>query len=137
MVLVVDASVAIGWLVPAQSTAMTRAVLAQVRDEGGLVPAHFGIEVLRGMRRLERRELISSDKVDRVLASMSRMRLRQDARRSVETLGAIISLARRLSLKVDDAGYLELAQRSNLPLATRDAALAEAGRRYSVALFGG
>jgi predicted nucleic acid-binding protein len=39
-------------------------------------------------------------------------------------------------LRVADAGYLELALRMDLPLATRDRVLARAAERSGVSIFG-
>jgi predicted nucleic acid-binding protein len=47
-----------------------------------------------------------------------------------------MSLARRHRVTVYDAAYLELALREGLPLATLDAALADAARAEGVALLG-
>jgi predicted nucleic acid-binding protein len=48
----------------------------------------------------------------------------------------VMALARRHRLTVYDAAYLELALREELPLATLDAALAEAARREGVLVLG-
>jgi predicted nucleic acid-binding protein len=47
-----------------------------------------------------------------------------------------MSPARRYRLAVYDAGYLELAQRTGVPLATLDALLVRAAREEGVALLG-
>ncbi len=47
----------------------------------------------------------------------------------------ILALARLHSLSIDDAAYLELALRLNLPLATTDAALTRAANAAGVSIF--
>jgi predicted nucleic acid-binding protein len=48
--------------------------------------------------------------------------------------GAVLETARRYRLSAYDAGYLELAMRETLPLATLDAALRNAARAAGVRL---
>jgi predicted nucleic acid-binding protein len=48
---------------------------------------------------------------------------------------AILDLARARSVSVDDAAYLELALRLNLPLATTDATLSRAASAAGVLVF--
>jgi predicted nucleic acid-binding protein len=50
-------------------------------------------------------------------------------------LSEILNLARREGITSYDAAYLDLALREGLPLATRDAALAEAARRVGVSVI--
>jgi predicted nucleic acid-binding protein len=47
----------------------------------------------------------------------------------------VVDLARRQSLRIADAAFLELAMRMNLPLATQDIALARAATRTGISLF--
>jgi predicted nucleic acid-binding protein len=49
----------------------------------------------------------------------------------------LAALADRFRLSLYDAAYLELAQRRNLPLATRDAALGRAAHGMSIEVLGG
>ncbi len=57
--------------------------------------------------------------------------------RSLDGAGMIglQAIARRYSLNVYDASYVELALRTNAPLATRDAGLAKAAVAAGAALF--
>ena len=48
---------------------------------------------------------------------------------------AVLHLARRHTLTVYDAAYLELAQRQQAPLATLDAALIKAAKSANIATF--
>jgi predicted nucleic acid-binding protein len=47
----------------------------------------------------------------------------------------ILDIARARSISIDDAAYLELARRPNLPLATTDATLTRAASAAGVAIF--
>ena len=50
-------------------------------------------------------------------------------------LKEILSLARTLGLSTYDASYLDLAMRLDLPLATLDAALANAAKKSGVQIY--
>jgi predicted nucleic acid-binding protein len=135
MAMVVDASVAMGWVVPSQATRLAESALTVVTEDTGWVPAHFGIEMARGLRTRERRSLLTSERVDVALRTLRALPLRQDGVAALDLIETIVVLARRQSVRIADAGYLELALRMNLPLATQDAALALAAMRTGATLF--
>jgi predicted nucleic acid-binding protein len=135
MAIVIDASVAIGWLVRTQTTAISQAAFEALGHQPGMVPRHFAIEVARALRGLERRNLIRAEAVDATLSDLRAMRLQQDRQDTFEVLPTIVALARRYTLRVADAAYLELAIRLAAPLATRDAALAKAATAAGTTLF--
>jgi predicted nucleic acid-binding protein len=122
--IVIDASVAVGWFAPSQSSTLTDAALTEASQVGGLVPAHFAIEVLRVLRRFERRGLLQQPAIETSLKELEEIGLSVDKTNPIERLAEIQRIARRTSLSAADAGYLDLAIRNNLPLATRDGALA-------------
>jgi predicted nucleic acid-binding protein len=135
MALVVDASVALGWIARTQATALTDAALSAVVREFGCVPAYFGIEVARALRTLERRNLLTAEVVDIGLAHLRALPLREDSSKVLDRTPEIVALARCHGLRVADAAYLELALRTALPVATRDASLAQAAVAAGAALF--
>ncbi len=135
MALVVDASVALGWIARTQATALTNAALSVVVREFGCVPAYFGIEVARALRTHERRNLLTAGVVDIGLALLRALPLREDSSKTLDKVLEIVALARRHALRVADAAYLELAMRMALPLATRDVSLARAAEAAGVTLF--
>ena len=135
MAIVVDASVATGWVVPSQATRLAESALTAVTEDTGWVPAYFGIEMARGLRTRERRSLLTSERIDAALRTLRALPLRQDGVAALDLVDTIVALARRQSVRTADAGYLELALRMNLPLATQDAALARAAMRTGATLF--
>jgi len=135
MALVIDASIALGWISPRQATPLTDSALSRVASEFGCVPAYFGIEVARVLRNHERRNLLAADVVDTWLAQLRALPLREDSLRILDTVQDVVLLARRHALRVADAAYLELAVRAALPLATRDDSLARAAETAGVVLF--
>ena len=135
MAIVVDASVAMGWIVPSQATLLAESALTAVTEDTGWVPAYFGIEMARGLRTRERRSLLTSERVDAALHTLRALPLRQDGAAALDLVETIVALARAQSVRTADAGYLELALRMNLPLATQDAALIRAAMRTGATLF--
>jgi predicted nucleic acid-binding protein len=135
MAIVIDASVATGWLLQSQADELTNAAEAALTEDSGWVPSHFGIELARGLRSLERRGLLTSQMVDDALKRLGDVPLQQDGDDALEHVAKIVTLARQYTLRVADAAYLELALRIDLPLATRDRALAMAATRAGAALF--
>ena len=132
---VVDASVAMGWLLQSQTTPLTVAGEEALVDGIGWVPHHFGIEVARALRRLERRSLLAPSVLEEALTQLRRLPLKPDPEPTLHRLADVVGLARLHALRVADAAYLDLALRLNLPLATRDTALARAAVAAGAALF--
>jgi predicted nucleic acid-binding protein len=135
MALIIDASVAVGWIVRTQATALSSAALSHVAHDFGCVPSYFGIEVGRALRTLESRSLITAELVNLAIAQLRALPLKQDNSTVLDRMPEIIALARGHALRVADAAYLELAIRTALPLATRDRSLARAAETAGVALF--
>jgi predicted nucleic acid-binding protein len=137
MILVIDASVAMGWLVQSQATALTEAAASEVAEQAGVVPAHFGLEILRALRHRERRDLMTAEAVDARLRRLRALRLRQDDSNTLHLAERIVGLARSQRLRISDAAYLELALRTGCALATQDVALARAAVATGAPLFTG
>src|SRR5260370_36894141 len=109
MVLVVVAWVAMGWISQSQTTPLTEAAVQTVASDSGLVPAHFGIEIARALRNRERRNLLTPEISDAVLAQLQGLPLRQDQSDALDVVRDVGTLARRQALEVTDAASLELA----------------------------
>lgn len=134
---VVDASIAMGWLLRSQTSRLTIAAEEALMDGSGWIPDHFGIEIARALRNHERRVLLRPSLLDEALFQLRRLPLKPDPERMLHRLADVVGLARRHGLRVADAGYLDLALRLNLPLATRDAPLALAAEAAGATLFKG
>jgi len=135
MRLIIDASVAITWAATSQITSDCEAAASCVGKYGALVPAHFHLELVNALWQLERRKRLTSEVVDDFLADMTELAIEVDLT-AIEAPGdLILTLARTHALTTYDAAYLELALRTDTPLATRDAALARAARQSGARLF--
>ena len=135
MAQVVDASIAIAWCAPTQATSFTRAALKAVIEDGGHVPAQFWFEVLYSVARLERRGIIARVEADEFVHLLSTLPITIAAALSSSDMVRLHAIARHYGLKIYDAAYLELALRTDLPLATRDDLLADAARQAGATLF--
>ena len=139
MAQVVDASIAIAWCAPTQATSFTRAALKAVIEDGGHVPAQFWFEVLYSVARLERRGIgplrTGLHLRDEFVHLLSTLPITIAAALSSSDMVRLHAIARHYGLKIYDAAYLELALRTDLPLATRDDLLADAARQAGATLF--
>ena len=135
MALVIDASVAMGWLLPSQADALTIAAETTLEEDLGWISNHFVLEVARTLRNRERRNLLTPQAVDEALARLRDMPLQQDIDDALTHVSDTAALARQHGLRIADAGYLELALRIDLPLATRDRKLAMAAANAGARLF--
>jgi predicted nucleic acid-binding protein len=118
-----------------QANVLSQAVQEAVIAGGGFVPAHFGLEVARTLRRFERHNTLSPDAVDNALSQLRELPLTQDTRADFGHILTAVALARQHLLRVADAAYLELALRLELPLATRDEKLATAATAAGAQVF--
>jgi predicted nucleic acid-binding protein len=136
MPLVVDASVALSWAMPDESSDYADAVLAVAEREGIRVPELWAREVANGLAVAHRRKRITSDDERVFLAALSRLNIRVDHVPSAATaIGDGTAAAIRYGLTAYDAAYVDLAAREGLKLATLDTAMQRAARESQVEIF--
>lgn len=128
MAFVLDASIAIAWVVPTQATAYSRRMRLQAKREPYHVPGIFAAEVTNVLVVLERRGILSEDGAQAAAGVLNRLNpVVHPLNLSVPELR---ELAKRYALTAYDACYLALAHELRLPVACGDrplkAALAEA-----------
>ncbi len=133
---VADASVAIGWVHPAQATTHTAAMLDAIA-EGAIVevPALWPLEVANALTVLERRRKLTEDERQAGLGWLRGLPLRIDHEMSLLAFSRLSDLASAHRLSVYDAAYLELAQRRRLVLGCQDGPLRKAARQAGVDLW--
>ena len=121
--IVIDASVTVAWVFDDESDARADAALAEVIDDGGLVPQHWHLEVRNALLVGERRGRITPEEIGERLSELSDLPLQTD---TDSDLGTALGLARSHNLSFYDAVYLELAHRRQAALATLDGKLRQA-----------
>jgi predicted nucleic acid-binding protein len=132
---VIDASVGLAWIHPAQATDETDALLERLRKGFTLVaPALWFLEMANALLALERRRKLKADERREALATLSALEIRPDFEGASLAFTRISELAELHALSVYDATYLELACRKRLPLITKDETLQAAARRCRVAV---
>jgi len=130
--LVIDASMTIAWLLTDETTAKAHEVLAQVTENGAVVPSLWRLEVANVLRNAVRRGRCDEAFVDESLTNLAALPINIDDATDAQAWGS----TRRLSLETDltlyDAAYLELAIRTGGAIATLNKDLVKAARSRSV-----
>ena len=133
---VADASVAIGWVHPAQATARTGAMLDAIAEGATLeVPALWPLEVANALTVLTRRRKLTEDERQAGLGWLRRLPIRLEHEMALLAFSRLSELASAHELSVSDAAHLELAQRKGLTLACKDGPLRKAARQAGVGLW--
>ena len=136
---VLDASVALLWLVPETNRAgidYADGTLKALKESRAVVPSLFALEVANVVAKLESKRLVTEADAQRFIALLGRLNIVTDQATAAHALGDTLNLARRYKLSAYDAAYLELALRTGSSLATLDAGLVKAARVAGVPIFG-
>ncbi len=131
--LVLDSSVALGWIFEDERDRYSESVLRQLTDSVALVPWLWHCEVGNILRNAVRHARISLAAATRALDKVADLRIQTVSLN--ENAGFWMSRALDFKLTAYDAQYLELALRRQLPLATKDKELIAAARSHGVRLW--
>jgi predicted nucleic acid-binding protein len=133
---VADASVAVGWVHPAQATSQTAAMLDAIADGATLeVPALWPLEVANALLVLVRRRKLAEIERQEALGWLRGLRVRIDHDGASLAWSRLSELAVAHQLSVYDASYLELASRRKLVLGCKDGPLRQAAKHAGVSLW--
>ena len=136
MPLVVDASVALAWALPDESSAYADEVLIAVEQQGLRVPELWPREIANGLAVAYLRKRMESADEDTFLAALSQLRIEIEKPSSALTaIRDATAAAKRYGLTAYDAAYVDLAARDGLTLATLDTAMRKAAKNFGVTLF--
>lgn len=139
MTLVLDASMALAWLIlraDATEAALANRAFVEVQSTGAQVPALWFAEVANTLLVFERaKRLVEADSTN-YLAGLSLLAITADDLPCAIAQPRILSLGRKYNLSAYDSSYLELAMRRSAVLATFDRKLAQAARSAGVRVFG-
>jgi predicted nucleic acid-binding protein len=135
---VLDASVAISWCFPHDSTENTpysRAILQHAQEADIVVPEIWAFEIANGIFvACSKRMRISEADIQEYVRLLETLPIRVVSGDWLRNI-ALESLARKHNLAAYDAAYLDLALREKLPLATSDQDLKRAALTEGVALL--
>jgi len=126
MPFVLDNSVVCGWLLEQQATDYSAAIARRLEQDRAVAPPLLRLEIVNVLRTACKRQVMIASQAQEMLAQLSRLPIEFNA--NAPEPGLLLALALRHDLTSYDAAYLELALRLQLPIATQDAALAEAAR---------
>jgi predicted nucleic acid-binding protein len=132
MAFVLDASIALGWVVGRQASAYGRRIRLRARREPYHAPALWRLEVVNALHSLERRRAIAAEASATAVGILERMQ--PVIHETSLPLDELLQLARRHDLSAYDAAYLALALELKMPLACADGALKAALPRAGVKL---
>lgn len=132
--LVLDASIAIGWMVDTPAPRMALRAL-QLLQSGtiGVVPDLWHYEVTNALIMAERRGRASAQVVSSHVNDIERLAAFLEL--SPTTPSALVAAARQSGLTAYDSAYFELALRRNLPLATLDDKMRAAAQEAGIELL--
>ncbi|MCC6193280.1 MAG: type II toxin-antitoxin system VapC family toxin, partial [Burkholderiales bacterium] len=106
MAFVLDASVAIAWVVASQATAYTRRVRVRAKREPFHVPAIFPAEIANVLVVLERRGILTEHGAEAAATVLAR--LDPIVHEHSSGIAQLRAVARRFDLSAYDATYLAL-----------------------------
>ena len=130
---VADASVALSWCIPSQSSDTTDHLLDDILAGCEFtVPTLWAFETANALLVLRRRKKLTADEYSEARVLLDRLRPSVDSEGAGLATTRVADLAIRHELTVYDASYLELAQRKHIALATRDQSLSRAARRLGI-----
>ena len=130
-----DASFTCQWLFEDEASPAGDAALDRLGSAGMAIPELWFLEITNILGLAERRGRLSRAGVDDALRFLLTLRLVVDGPVSLARCARILDLMRAHHLTAYDATYLELAERLQLPLATKDRALQAAASLAGVALL--
>jgi predicted nucleic acid-binding protein len=136
MPLVVDASVALAWALPDESSTYADAVLAVVEQEGLRVPELWAREIANGLAVAYLRKRITSADERAFLVALSRLSIEvEETSAALTVIREGTAAAMRYGLTAYDAAYVDLASRERLTLATLDTAMRKAAEQSGITIF--
>jgi predicted nucleic acid-binding protein len=135
-VFVVDASAALAWCFEDEASSWTDGLLERLRQGDRIVvPAHWPTEILNGLLVASRRKRIKPGQPALFWDELARLPIQTEPPLTALQAKAVLALSEKHGLTVYDAAYLELAIRCQLPLATLDTDLRNAGQVECAALL--
>jgi predicted nucleic acid-binding protein len=134
--LILDSSTTLAWIYGDETTDAIRAVFDTVAERGATVPSLWRLEIGNSLTVAIRRGRIDSDFRRAALDDLSLLDIAVDGHTDSRAWSETMNLADRFRLTLYDAAYIELAQRSGLPLASLDNELRAAASELRLRVLG-
>lgn len=131
---VLDASVALGWLVDDPPSAYAGHIQKLMIDGAQpVVPVHWHLEIANALLTAGRRKALRREMTE-ILSDIAALQPFVETDDLPDEIGALVGLGQRQQLTAYDAAYVALAARRSLPLATEDKAMASAARSLRISI---
>ena len=130
--LILDASSALCWCFEDEDDSYVDELIDLVAADGAIVPTIWPLEIANALVVAERADRITIPESASFLALIQELPISIDSGAVSNVFGQTIDLARDHRLSSYDASYLELAVRTQLPLATLDVALGQAAKDLGI-----
>jgi predicted nucleic acid-binding protein len=131
---ILDCSVTVSWFLSDEESSKYSVLLTEVATKGAIVPSLWSYEVANALLMAGRRNRISPQQIEKVLALLKDLPIKIDYESNHHIWQESLSLAEEHKLTAYDAAYLELAIRHKLPIATFDKALKQAAKNIGCIL---
>ena len=133
---IADASVTLPWCFEDEASTWTESLLDRLgRRESITVPAHWPIEVANALLMAMRRGRVTLAKIEGFVEDLQSLAIHIEPPLAPSRWLELLAFAAKHKLTVYDAAYLDLANRTRLPLATLDEQLVSAALRENTPLL--
>jgi predicted nucleic acid-binding protein len=132
MAFVLDASVAVAWILPDEENPLADHVANLLLEHHAFVPAIWWFEVRNTLIVAERHGRLSISQTGSIRMNLAGLPVLVDREVNERDL---MDIARTNTLTVYNASYVELARRTGLPLATLDKAMVRAAKSEGIDLL--
>jgi predicted nucleic acid-binding protein len=132
---VVDASTALAWCFPDETSDYADGVLVALEGKTLLVPSIWSLEIANAILTGERRKRLNQPQIKQFTLLLENLAIVQDTRPVFSYITEVLPLARTHGLSAYDAAYLELAIRRGASLATLDGKLRKAAKQAGLNIF--
>lgn len=136
MTFVLDNSLAMAWCFVDEQTPVTTGLLDLATETGAFAPSLWPYEAANALAMALRRQRIQPAEYTQLIDFLRSLPVTLDTASMDRAWDASAALATRFRLSVYDAAYLELAQRTGLPLATLDRPLRMAAATLGIPTLG-
>ncbi|MBN1684857.1 MAG: type II toxin-antitoxin system VapC family toxin [Gammaproteobacteria bacterium] len=133
--LILDCSVTMAWCFEDEICTYTENALDSLRYATAIVPSIWPLEVANVLLVAERKKRLTDIDASRFKNLLLELPITIDHPFISRTLLSIYELAKKTGITSDDAAYLELALRKNIPLATLDQGLRQAAKKVGVLIW--
>jgi predicted nucleic acid-binding protein len=133
---VLDSSIALAWCFVDEATPVTEEILESLETNKAIVPSLWPLEIANSLSLSLRKKRIDDAGVFKFLERIESLQIAIDNETILHALTDTFALSCHCELTAYDAAYLELAQRLDIPLASKDRQLCAAAKKLKITLIG-